>query len=166
MAAKLMEDIQRPNQSKSICARYIDGQFVAIDMQEVVAMQVVGLPDGDWVKPQLNVTAYEFTTEQERYRIECKCGTEYFATMNAGRSKANCRDCKYTVFADRQTDKIIDQASGSEATLLTNRYFVTNPPQSPQYNIPLEKMELKEVPDLRNIKNVGRDYKDPCQLLG
>lgn len=177
MANKLIEDIQRPRLSRSICARFINGEFVAIDLQEVVATRVSGLVDADWVKHQPIAPSYEFTTEQELYHVECKCGTEYFAAMNAGRTKANCRDCKYTVFADRSADKIISPTGGAEATLLTNRYFVTNEPRIPQQYIQ-EKVpvhsnhnlsnsrELKPVAELRDIKNVGRGYKDPCQLFG
>lgn len=89
MTECLMEEIQRPNRfSRSICAKFVDSEFVAIDMQEVVAMRVSGLPDAEWIKPQPILPVYEFTSEQERYRVECKCGAEYFCKMNPTRPKA------------------------------------------------------------------------------
>jgi hypothetical protein len=165
MTECLIEEIQRPNRfSRSICAKFVDGEFVAIDMQEVVAMRVSGLPDADWIETkQAAPVIYESIGEPERYRVECKCGAEYFCTMNASRPKARCRDCQSTVFADRQVDKITDTSDGSEATLLTNRYFVNREPY--QAREPYQETTLGR--DLREIsKNHGREYKDPCQLIG
>ena len=179
MTSKLIEEIQRPQRlSRGTIAKFIDNELIAVDMQEVVTMQIADFPDGSWVRPQLIEPAYEFTNERELYRIECKCGSEYLATMNAGRGKANCRDCKYTVFADRQADKFVDPVGGSEATLLTNRYFVTNEPRNPQpvqerdsidnNYIKMNSRVFEVVSELKDIKitNHGRGYKDPCQLFG
>jgi hypothetical protein len=165
MTECLMEEIQRPNRfSRGICAKFVDGEFVAIDMQEVVAMRVSGLPDAEWIEAkQVAPVIYETSGEPERYRVECKCGAEYFCTMNASRPKARCRDCQSTVFADRQVDKITDTSDGSEATLLTNRYFVSREPyqaREPYQGKPAGR-------DLKNIsQNHGREYIDPCQLIG
>jgi hypothetical protein len=158
MTECLMEEIQRPNRfSRSICAKFVDGEFVAIDMQEVVAMHVSGLPNADWIETKQAPVIYESSSEPERYRVECKCGAEYFCTMNTGRPKARCRHCQSTVFADRQVDKLNDPSDGAEAMLLTNRYFVSREPSR----------EKSIGRDLRNIsQNHGREYKDPCQLIG
>ncbi|MCC5468576.1 DUF5651 domain-containing protein [Pelosinus baikalensis] len=173
----LITEIKRPSRfSRSICAKFVDDEFVAIDMQEVVAMRVSGLEDIEWSKPGVVQTQTTSTTEQERYRIECSCGAEYFANMYngfpGGRTKGRCRECQSTVFADRQVDKIPDPSDGVEATLLTNRYFVIREPyQSREENAPVSSpitpklRELNVAPDLRNIKNIGRDCKDPCRLL-
>jgi hypothetical protein len=164
LTSRLLEDIQRPNRlSRGICAQYIDDEFIAIDMQEVAVIQVGGLPGVEWIKPQPILPVYEFTTEQERYRVECKCGAEYFCKMNPKRPKARCRDCQETVFADRQAEEIIDPADGAEATLLTNRYFVSREPY--QVNEPCQNLSPRR--ELREIsKNHGREYIDPCRIVG
>ncbi|MCC5468127.1 hypothetical protein [Pelosinus baikalensis] len=177
MTECLMEEIKRPSRfSRSICAKFVDDEFVAIDMQEVVAMHVSGLADIEWGKPRPVQTQNTSTNEQEQYRIECSCGAEYFANMYSGlpggRTKGRCRECQSTVFADRQVDKIPDPNDGVGAKLLTNRYFVIREPyQLREENAPVsspitpKSRELNVAPDLRNIKNIGRDYKDPCRLL-
>ena len=165
MTECLMEEIQRPNRfSRSICAKFVDGEFVAIDMQEVAAMHVSGLPDAEWVEIKQAPVICETSSEPERYRVECKCGAEYFCTMNASRPKARCRDCQSTAFADRNVDKLNDPSDGSEATLLTNRYFVSREPyQAREQN----QERATSGRDLRNInQNHGREYKDPCRLIG
>jgi len=72
-------------------------------------MHVPGLEDIEWAKPRTVQTQSTSTTDQERYRIECSCGAEYFANMYngfpGGRTKGRCRECQSTVFADRQVDK-------------------------------------------------------------
>ncbi|AJQ27532.1 hypothetical protein [Pelosinus fermentans] len=179
MTECLIAEIKRPSRfSRSICAKFVDDEFVAIDMQEVFAMHVSGLADIEWAKPIQVQTQSTSTTDQERYRIECSCGAEYFANMYngfpGGRTKGRCRECQSTVFADRQVDEIPDPSDGAEATLLTNRYFVIREPyQAREENAPVSRpiipksRELNVVPpDLRNIKNIGRDYEDPCRLLG
>jgi hypothetical protein len=83
--------------------------------------------------------------------------------MNAGRPKARRRDCQSTVFADQNVDKLSDPSDGSNTTLLTNRYFVSREP----YHIHEQNQERPSGRDLRNIsQNHGREYKDPCQLIG
>jgi len=155
-AKNLITEIKRSKLSRGICAQHIDGEFIAIDMQEVVTLQVVGLPGAEVIKPHTQaaqaVVQTQNISEPERYWIECKCGSEYFATMNAGRPIASCRDCQSRVFADRQAEKHIDYDRKS-ATIMTNRYFVSRDPQPSQEN------------SLRDIKNTGRGYKDPCQLF-
>jgi hypothetical protein len=162
MAKKLIADIQRPRLSRSICARYVDGEFVAIDLQEVVAMRVSGLIDADYIRPQLVQSQANSISERGRFRVECYCGAEYFADMyngfREGRKKARCNTCGQDVFLDPQANKLTDPKDGAEAALLTNRYFVSQ--------ITPKTRELSVLPDLRDIKNIGRDYKDPCQLLG
>lgn len=168
MTECLIAEIKRPSRfSRSICARFVDDEFVAIDMQEVVAMHVSGLADVEWNQPRAPQMQSTSTNEQERYRIECSCGAEYFANMYngfpGGRTKGRCRECQSTVFADRQADKIPDPSDGVEAMLLTNRYFVSREPY--QAHEPSPEKSIKR--DLRNIShNHGREYKDPCQLIG
>lgn len=156
MSRKLVEDMQRPNRfSRGICAQFVNGEFIAIDMQEVVAMQVAGLSELDWAKTQT-------TVEQSRYRIECDCGAEYFANMysgfEGGRNRGRCRVCTKTVFVDHQAEKVTDPADGVEAILLTNRHFIERETQEPKV--------VSAPPTLSDIKNIGRGYKDPCQLFG
>ncbi|MCC5464490.1 hypothetical protein [Pelosinus baikalensis] len=53
MTEYFMEEIKRPNRfSRSICTKFVEDEFVAIDMQEVVAMHVPGLADIEWSKPR------------------------------------------------------------------------------------------------------------------
>lgn len=155
MTEAMIREIQQPRHSRSTCAQYAGGRLVAIDLQEVVAIHVDKLPQGDWVKKKAaaesNVSAQ---SELERYRVECKCGSEYFADMNTGRSKAWCRTCKGAVFADRQADKVTDPSDGVEATLLTNLYWVERDPKpsEPKRDLPVSKIN----------QNFGKQYKDPC----
>jgi hypothetical protein len=122
----MIKEIQQPRHSRGTCAQYVAGQLIAIDLQEVVTLHVDKLPQGEWVKKKTVVTANgsvsPIPSEQRKYRVECKCGAEYFAEMNAGRAKAWCRQCKAAVFTDRKADS--KAADGSAATLLTNRYWV------------------------------------------
>jgi hypothetical protein len=75
MTECLMEEIQRPNRlSRSTCAKFVNGEFVTIDMQKVVAMHVSGPPDAEWVETKQAPVIYESSSEPERYRVECKCG--------------------------------------------------------------------------------------------
>lgn len=145
MAETMIKEIQQPRHSRSTCAQYIAGQLIAIDLQEVVALHVDNLPLGDWVKPK---TVQDVPGQQEKYRIACKCGAEYFVELAAGKAKAWCRECKTPVFADRKVD--VKTADGSAATLLTNRYWVEREQLEP-------KKENISVP----IKNVGSAYVDP-----
>jgi len=160
LAKHLINEIKRNKLSRGICAQHVNSEFVAIDMQEVVSLQVFGLASAELIKPQpqmpQQVVQPQNTSEPEKYWIECKCGAEYFATMNAGRPIAGCRDCQSRVFADRNAEKHTDH-DGKVATLMTNRYFVSRDPH-PQQSMP--------VSSLREIKNTGRGYKDPCQLFG
>ncbi len=155
MAEAMIREIQQPRHSRSTCAQYAGGRLVAIDLQEVVALNVDKLPQGDWVRKK---DVAEFSTpaqsELERYRVECKCGSEYFADMNTGRSKAWCRTCKGAVFADRQADKVTDPSDGVEATLLTNLYWVERDPK------PVEPK--RDLPTPKLGQSLGRNYKDPC----
>jgi hypothetical protein len=128
MAIVLLEELRRPGRlSRGLCARHVDNELIAVDMQEVVVMLVSGLEDGEWVNEQIKPATenpFQEDGERERYRVECKCGVEYFCSMNPGRTKARCRDCKATVFADRQVDPVTDPLDGVAAVLMTNRYWV------------------------------------------
>ncbi|AIF52036.1 hypothetical protein UFO1_2489 [Pelosinus sp. UFO1] len=158
MVECLMEEIKRPNRlTRSICSQHVNDELITIDMQNVVAIHVTGLPELDWIRPQ---PVYEYTTEQERYRVECKCGAEYFCNMNPSRPKARCRDCQSIVYADRGAGKVVDPCNTTGATLLTNRYYVEDKPKVSEH------IENSSGHDLREIsKNNGRGYKDPCKIL-
>lgn len=151
MAEIMIHEIQRPRHSRGTCAQYVGGSLVAIDLQEVVALHVDKLPPKDWVKPK---EVQAVPGQQEKYRVECKCGAEYYAEMNAGRTKAWCRECKTTVFADRSAE--VSTADGAAATLLTNRYWV-------EREQPAERR--KEIPTPEISNNFGKEYKDPINPL-
>lgn len=137
MATNLLYELKTSSQKhRAICAHHVDGELIVVDMQDVVSMQVVGLEDGIWERltRPLPVIAdsEEKTTELERYRVKCKCGTEYFCNMNAGRYKARCRNCNDAVFADRQAE-VSGFSDGTKVTLLTNRYRTDKVPQAAEY---------------------------------
>ncbi len=37
---------------------------------------------------------------KDLYKIECKCGAEYFATLFNDRTKCQCRECNERVYVD------------------------------------------------------------------
>jgi hypothetical protein len=131
-----------------------------VDLQEVVTLNVDKLPPGDWVKKKPSMATESAPTaftesELSRYRVECKCGAEYFCNMNAGRFKARCRDCQATVFADRQVDPVKDPSDEANATLLTNRYYVSQDPE-----------KSAERNQRQNFKrNNGSGYVEPCNVF-
>lgn len=151
MAEVMIKEIQQPRHSRSTCAQYAGGYLVAIDLQEVVALHVDKLPPGDWVKQK---AVQDVPGQQEKYRVECKCGAEYFIELAAGKTKAWCRECRTAVFADRKAE--VQTADGASATLLTNRYWVEREQLS----------ELKkEVASVSSMaKSCGKDYVDPIGL--
>lgn len=154
MTKLLIAEIQRPKNYRSICAQYVTGQFVAVDLQDVVSLQVKDLPPGDWVKNRIAESSVrELPQETERFKIECKCGSEYAASMVAGRTKAKCRDCQSAVFADREAKSIVDN-DGTPAILMTNRYFVSTEPRP-------EKLVSASI-----HKQGSSEYKDPCKIFG
>ena len=158
MASNLLAEIRKMNRSsRALCSDHVDGELIVIDMQEVVTLQVVGLEEGSWQRPapsfsRPDPTEYIDDGVRERYRVECKCGLEYFCSMNTGREKARCRDCQATVFADRQAEPVTDPLDGTQATLLTNRYWVEREERS------------APAPIVRNSSYKGNvaGYVDPC----
>ncbi|SDD89015.1 hypothetical protein [Sporomusa acidovorans] len=60
---------------------------------------------------------------KELYKIECKCGAEYFCRLFSNTTKCRCRECNDTVFVDKFTPKRIGD-NNQPATLVTNRYRV------------------------------------------
>ena len=151
MAEVMIKEIQQPRHSRSTCAQYAGGYLVAIDLQEVVALHVDKLPPGDWVKQK---AVHDVPGQQEKYRVECKCGAEYFVELGAGKTKAWCRECRTAVFADRKAE--VQTADGASATLLTNRYWVERE----------QPAELKKEPTPVSsmAKSYGKDYVDPIGL--
>lgn len=75
--------------------------------------------------PAGNQTAVSSLGELVAYKIECKCGAEYICRLGAGRDKARCQKCHAGVYLDKDIKEPLDD--GSEATLMTNRYFVPTP---------------------------------------
>lgn len=143
----LIDEMHRPSRnSRPFCACHVGDELVAVDMQDIVTIQAAGM---DYVeKPRTPqpftprpAGEYEDTGERERYRVECKCGAEYFCTMNVGRDWARCRECKSKVFADRQAEPVTDPADDAAATLLTNRYYVEkNDPSNSTYVDPCDPL--------------------------
>lgn len=155
MATNLLNELNYPGRNKrAICGCHVGEELVVVDMVDVVTMQVTGLKESKWsrVQPALPVERPTYTEqhddgEKERYRVECKCGAEYYCSMNIGRDKARCRDCKSIVFADRQAEPLTDSATGDTIILLTNRYWV-------------ERTERPEP--ARFSGNSKQGYSDPC----
>lgn len=154
MAKCLLDDMRRPGMAnRGLCARQIEGEMIAVDMAEVVLLKMPGAtidrpkPEG-YSSPR---PAFDDSGERERYRIECRCGEEYFCSMNVGRDRARCRNCKSPVFADRQADPVNDPMDGAQATLLTNRYWVERDNQK----CPESTGEAAANPERKS-------YRDPC----
>ena len=166
LAKEMLQEMRRHNrQSRGICATHVGDVLVAIDMQEVVAFVVPGVENGSW-EAELQPAAAEgpkerpwyhvpYTEEKELYQIECRCGAEYVATMNAGRLKARCRDCNASIFADRSFGGV--DVDGKQATLLTNRYWVERTGEAAPIvtQEPAPSQEKPEPP-------CGSTYRDPC----
>lgn len=57
------------------------------------------------------------------YKIECKCGTEYFCKLYADADSANCKECGERVFFDKNAELQLDKY-GQPAKIMTNRYYV------------------------------------------
>jgi len=107
---------QHQRQYRGIFANHVDGELIAVDLQEVVMMEVHGLD-------MKNFTT-KTSIEQERYKVDCQCGAAYFCILGAGRIRARCRVCNDVVIADRNAETVTDQRDGVPATLMTNKYFV------------------------------------------
>ena len=61
---------------------------------------------------------------KDLYKVECKCGADYFCRLYNDTSKCRCRDCGETVYVD----KFAPQRTGDNripATLATNKYRVS-----------------------------------------
>lgn len=153
MAIHLLNELESPHRNaRALTACHVGTELITIDMTEVVTIQVSGLEDGTWSRPQPSFqpaqpAEYQDDGQRERYRVECKCGAEYFCSMNVGRCRARCRDCNNKVFADRSMDPTTDPRDGAEATLLTNRYWVEQADQE------TEKKDRKPS---------TQEYVDPC----
>jgi hypothetical protein len=61
--------------------------------------------------------------EKALYKIECKCGAEYFAKMYADTEKCRCRECNDRLYVDKFAPKQYGD-NKEPATLATNRYKV------------------------------------------
>ena len=161
MAHNILNEFKRPNRnSRALCGCHLGSELVAIDMAEVAMMTITGMPEGTWQKekpvysqptparqPIETAPEPKHDEERERYRVECECGQEYFCSMNTGRDRARCRECKATLFADRQAERVKDPVDGDFATLLTNRYWV-------------QQAERREPSKFSGKAKYG--YADPC----
>lgn len=57
------------------------------------------------------------------YKIECKCGAEYFCTLYENSEKCVCRECKEKVYFDK--DAAVRYGDNEKpAMLMTNKYYV------------------------------------------
>ena len=167
LAAALFSALQRNKDSRGICAAHVNDELIAVDMQDVVTIQASGLkppqPQQPLRRPAAPAPEYEDDGERERYRVECKCGAEYYCTMNI-RNRARCRECKAPVFADRNAEPAKDPMDGVVATLLTNRYWVEKDSSYEEREREFKPSTSRPVDrNLRNIsQNHGRNYEDPC----
>ena len=161
-ARNLLSEIQRTSRSaRAICSHQVGGERITVDMQEIVTLQATGLVDAPKPQPKPLIKPQQVEVSQEtlcsdgreRYSVECKCGAEYFCSMNAGRFRANCRDCGAPLFADRARGPV--DVDGYPSTMLTNTYFVEQPwPQGPK---PETRAQAKPV----TRRDDGK-YADPC----
>lgn len=93
MAMNLLFELQNSDSAaRAICAQQIKDELLVVDMQEVITIQVKGIEEGEWRRPDTPVLksapslpqSSPFVSTQadnappERYRVECKCGAEYF----------------------------------------------------------------------------------------
>lgn len=60
-----------------------------------------------------------------QFKIECKCGHEYYARMHKEAQKARCRACQERVYRDPMA-LVENPLSSKPAWLMTNRYYVKN----------------------------------------
>ena len=154
LAKCLLEDMRRPGmENRSICACQVDGEMVVVDMAEVVMIKAPGMTAESPAKnkPAPTMRPFDDSGKVERYRVECRCGAEYFCSMNTGRDRARCRNCNSSVFPDRQAATVYDAVTDMQATLMTNRYFVDRGmPKAPApAALPADQQQRKL-------------YRDPC----
>lgn len=121
----------------------VDGQeSLSIDFKDVIAVQVMPLksfiPSHSTVPGNPNFTpvaplTYDPTkplpiepaneVEKALYKVECKCGADYFCTLFANAVRCRCRECNETVFVDNFAPKRTGD-NNRTATLVTNKYRV------------------------------------------
>ncbi|MDU2064397.1 MAG: DUF5651 domain-containing protein [Sporomusaceae bacterium] len=174
MTKIIIDEIQRPKHARSTVAQYVDGEFIAIDLQEIAGIRADKLPSGQWVKQRIHtlygvdkgpVTPAAINNPASgHYRVECRCGAEYFATMSKGRNKALCRICSAAVFSDYNADGGTDQ-EGNHSTLMTNRYFVKRENMMPGMASETPVKESKPTEQTEPKTNAGTDYIDPLASL-
>lgn len=171
VAVSITNEFHRLNrQQRGICASYVGNTMISVDLQEVATMAVAGLNNAGWIKSEkefpIEVRQEPIKSdERELYKIECRCGAEYTCQMNAGRFKANCRECGVPLFADQAAVKADD--AGFKATLLTNRYYVPvengrSGYSRTNFSRSTEKTEHYTIHQPSNRDN----YHDPCNPFG
>ncbi|HML33836.1 hypothetical protein [Sporomusa sphaeroides] len=123
----------------------VDGQeSLSIDFKDVIAVQVMPLksfiPSDNAITTgnpgfmpatpltyeptKVLPTAPDKEKEKALYKVECKCGADYFCRLFSDAQKCRCRECNDTVFVDNFAPKRTGDNS-QPATLVTNKYRVS-----------------------------------------
>jgi hypothetical protein len=63
-----------------------------------------------------------YNKPKELFKIECKCGEEYYKELPFYTQKNSCEKCSQMVFVDRKKGKL--ESANGLVWLITNRYFV------------------------------------------
>ena len=72
------------------------------------------------------------------YRIECKCGAEYFCRLYDDSVSCRCRECKEKVFYDREAEMKFGE-NNEPAMIMTNKYFVKQDEERPRVQSSVEE---------------------------
>ena len=134
--------------------------FLQYDTQSLAIFRGYGLEEADLMvlgKKEVE-RVHDHDEPPTSYKIECKCGAEYFCKLSKNKYRARCRECGATVFTDRTAEKEVYPTTGEKATLITNRYFVEKEQQQPHEDTHEAKL-LKAID-----KNFRSGYVDPCNL--
>jgi hypothetical protein len=139
--SRVAEAIAMHHQDGGVFYSIEDHRGLSIDLKNVIAVQVDQLRpavpvDRPPVKP-LESKPVPLTynpakppplgsgqeVPKELYKVECKCGTEYFCRLFNDTTKCRCKECNDTVFVDKFAPQRTGD-NGQPATLVTNRYRV------------------------------------------
>lgn len=160
LAQNIVEGFKDIDRNRPIVAAHIENEIFVIDTQSIAVLRAYGI--GEYKSKQENVNSFSHSRvmgnvnakpiEPVSYKIECKCGAEYFCKLSANKPKARCRDCGAAVYTDKSVTETFPP-TGEDAILMTNRYFV-----------PKEEGKLtREEAEPR--KKESSQYKDPCQIF-
>lgn len=160
VARNILEGFKNIDRNRPVVACHINNELFAIDTQSLAIFRAYGLGEADLTvlgKKEVE-RVHDHDEPPTSYKIECKCGAEYFCKLSKNKYRARCRECGETVFTDWTAEKEIYPPTGEKATLITNRYFVEKEQQQPHE-------DTTESKPIKNInKNIGKGYVDPCNL--